>query len=1490
MGSPAIDSGNNSGGEPVDQRGGRRPTDDTADVGAFEVQDNRLSIGDVTQVEGAGGTTSFVFTVLLEAATAEPITVDFTTVQDTARAGEDFLSTSGTVTFAPGEQTQTIRVDVNGDTTPEASEQFFVQLSNPVNATIVQNERQFIALSGAPTGGTFTLSFNDPVSGINGTSADIAFDASATDVQTAIETGITELIGDIQVTGGPLAGSVRIEFLGELAGTNVAEFTVGTNSLTGGSNPMVDIRSLENAAIGTIQNDDAIITVAPASVAETDSGTTTLTFTVDLLDALGNPTTSVNTITVNFATADGTAVNTGLNPDYVATSGTLTFNPGETSMTVPVTVIGDANLEPDETVVLNLTGAIDSEGNAVAVADASPTGSILNDETEINITDVTMAEGDSGTTNFDFAVSLTQPNANTVTVDANTVNGSAISGSDFVANSQTITFAPGETTMTFTVAVNGDTAFEPNEQFTVQLSNPTEGGAADATAILNGPGTGTIENDEAPPVEFRITLNGAMDTIQVFKDVGAGEVLFASTMDLMNTFVVTSDTGMQDDVFTIDFAIGSPIPTVGGLTIDGADEIGGDSIVLVNGSATDIVYTATGATSGTIDIDGRVITYTDFEPITDSLTASTRTFNITHAGGHTIRLTDDTSMTDHSLIDSNGLGQFESVSFVNPTVSLTVTGSADADTFIVEPLDPGFSPSGSYVINTGGGANTLDASTSTLDLVINGGAGGETLIGGLGDDTIDGGDGADDISGGTGADNLTGGSDSSSDTIGGGAGNDVIDGGLGDDQITGGDDNDDITAGDGNDMADGGAGLDTVRGGAGNDTLSGGSDSDTITGEGGDDEIMGDAGTDDIDGGADNDIVDGGADADTVRGGDGDDVISGGDGADMVFGDAGDDQLAGGAGVDQLDGGANTDSLTETATGSENITLTNTMITVGASTDTHTNMEQFNLTGGELSGVLDASQFTLGSVTLDGAGGNDTLIGSPGDDSLIGGADNDLLQGGDGNDDLLGSAGNDNLQGQGGNDNLLGNSGNDLIDGGAGNDFANGGSGIDTIGGGADNDVLNGGDDADLINGEDGDDQLFGDDGEDTLNGGAGDDLLFGRNDNDSLLGGAGNDLLVGDNGNDMLDGQGDDDTALGAAGTDTLMGGVGVDFLDGQGSSLDEIIVNGTSMDDTFTLTPFGSFVNLTKTSGTAYSVIFRRTEKFNLNTLDGNDTITSGDTSAIGRVDFIVDLGAGNDSLSLAGSNNSQFILFAEGRAGMDSIVGGEAADVINGGNDADNLDGANGNDTLGGGDGNDFLLGNRGNDSIDAGDGSDTLIGAAGADVLNGDDGTDFVRGNGGFDTIKGGNGNDTLFGDGSADTIFGGDGNDKIAGRQGNDDLYGEAGNDTLIGEAGEDFLDGGENVDLLAGGLGNDALVGSFGNDTLLGQEDNDTLLGAAGRDLLFGMQGNDFLKGQGTVRDTLVGGTGNSDEAPGDTYNPSETSEIDNTFMLDTTLLTLLNF
>ncbi|MDA0586557.1 MAG: right-handed parallel beta-helix repeat-containing protein [Planctomycetota bacterium] len=1382
-GSPAIDAANNSGGEPVDQRGGRRPTDETADVGAFEVQENRISIGDVTQVEGAGGTTNFVFTVLLEASTAEPITVDFTTIQDTARNGEDFLPVSGTVSFAPGELAQTITVAVNGDTTPEPTEQFFVQLSNAVNGLLI-----------------------------------------------------------------------------------------------------------DDLAIGTILNDDVIITVAPASTvartAETDSGVTTLTFVVELLDPSGSPIASVNTITVNFATSDGTAVSTGANADYISTSGTLTFDPGVTSQTVDVMVFGDTDLEPDETVILNLSGASDSEGNTLAIADAMSSGLILNDETSISIDSVSAFEGNSPTlTPFDFTVSLVQPNANIVTVDVDALSGTAISGSDFVANSTTVTFNPGETSKIVTVLIIGDGAFEADEQFTMQLSNPTESGVADPTAVLSGPGTGTILNDEAPPVNWLVTLNVAMDTLQVFKDTGTGPVLFSSTTDLNAAFAVTADTGTQDDVFTIDFANGAPIPTLG-LTIDGADEIGGDSIIIVNGSATDIVYTSTDATSGTIDFDGQVITYTDFEPITDSLTAVNRTFNISHAGGHTIRLTDDTSMAGHSRIDSNGMAQFESVSFSNPTASLTVTGSADGDSFLVETLDAAFA--GSILINAGDGDDSVDATTSTENLVVSGGAGRDTLKGGLGDDTIYGGVDADDIQGNEGDDILVGGFGVANDTIDGGVGNDILRGGDGDDSLLGGADDDLLMGGNGNDVLRGGFGLDNLQGENGNDTLAGDQDADVLNGGSGDDSVLGGLGTDVLDGGTGDDTVDGGEDDDTVRGGGGNDSVSGGDGDDLVRGHAGDDTLSGGAGVDDLDGGADTDAVKESANGAETITLRNFTLTIGALSEAFRSVERFDLTSGPLSSLLDASAYTRGDVTLRGLGGNDTLLGSTGNDSLIGNLGDDSILGNFGNDDLIGGAGKDTLRGGFGDDVLIGNGGDDLLNGDRGNDIADGkegddiviggqgadivrgGSGDDTVSGGIGNDTVSGDSGNDVLDGGVDDDVLFGGDDADTLNGGAGNDRLFGGNGNDVVNGGDGNDLVSGDGGDDLLDGQAGNDTVLGGAGADRLLGGIDIDFLDGGGSTLDEVVLTGTAGNDTFTLSPFGLYGRLVKTSGTTFIANIRNTEQIQLNTLDGDDTITSGDASALGSAQLIVDLGAGDDSIDLTGSMNLQLRLVAEGSTGADTISGG------------------NGSDTIDGGGGNDVLTGNAGFDSIDGGDGNDTISGGNGNDVLNGRNDADVITGGDGSDTISGGSGNDSLDGGTGADTILGGSGNDRIAGRDGDDNLVGEDGSDTIIGEGGADTIDGSAGTDLIGGGAGNDFIIGGFDSDTLLGGDGNDTLLGAAGADLLFGMAGDDRLRGQGTSFDTLVGGTGNGDDSPGDTYdNPAE---IDNTFMLDATLLSLLNF
>jgi hypothetical protein len=112
----------------------------------------------------------------------------------------------------------------------------------------------------------------------------------------------------------------------------------------------------------------------------------------------------------------------------------------------------------------------------------------------LTINDATVTEGNTGTVNATFTVTLNPASSGSVTIGFTTADGSAVSSSDYAAASGTLAFAAGETTKTITVTINGDTSAESNETFFVNLSGAT----GDAT-IGDGQGLGTITNDDAPP-------------------------------------------------------------------------------------------------------------------------------------------------------------------------------------------------------------------------------------------------------------------------------------------------------------------------------------------------------------------------------------------------------------------------------------------------------------------------------------------------------------------------------------------------------------------------------------------------------------------------------------------------------------------------------------------------------------------------------------------------------------------------------------------------------------------------------------------------------------------------------------------------------------------------------------------------------------------------------------------------------------------------------
>ena len=188
------------------------------------------------------------------------------------------------------------------------------------------------------------------------------------------------------------------------------------------------------------------------------AGTTGFTFTVTLSAASGRP------VSVDFAAADGTA--TIADGDYQAAGGTVTLAAGQTTGTFTVLVNGDNVNEPDEEFLVNLSNA-----DGATIADGQGEGAIVNDDALIlSIDDVTATEGDSGTIAVTFTVTMSSVSTSTVTVNYGTADGTAAGAdADFQSGSDTIAFAPGETSKTFTVLANGDTKNEADETFFVNL-------------------------------------------------------------------------------------------------------------------------------------------------------------------------------------------------------------------------------------------------------------------------------------------------------------------------------------------------------------------------------------------------------------------------------------------------------------------------------------------------------------------------------------------------------------------------------------------------------------------------------------------------------------------------------------------------------------------------------------------------------------------------------------------------------------------------------------------------------------------------------------------------------------------------------------------------------------------------------------------------------------------------------------------------------------
>ncbi len=179
--------------------------------------------------------------------------------------------------------------------------------------------------------------------------------------------------------------------------------------------------------------------------------------------------TSSKTVTVQYTTVDDTAQ---AGKDYTATSGTLTFDPGDTSKSISVPIKQDTLIEGDERVALVLTNPT----NATLGSHSSATLIIQDDDPSpyVNFAAATYSFNESAgevtvTVNLEFSSNQT------ITVDyaVNATNpGTADEGFDYILHGTKLTFDPGQTSKTIKITITDDGAIEGDETLKLTLSNP----------------------------------------------------------------------------------------------------------------------------------------------------------------------------------------------------------------------------------------------------------------------------------------------------------------------------------------------------------------------------------------------------------------------------------------------------------------------------------------------------------------------------------------------------------------------------------------------------------------------------------------------------------------------------------------------------------------------------------------------------------------------------------------------------------------------------------------------------------------------------------------------------------------------------------------------------------------------------------------------------------------------------------------------------------
>ncbi len=528
----------------------------------------------ITDSQATEGDT-ITFTVSLSAPTGLPVTFDYTTANGTAAAPADFAAASGNGTIPANSPGTTVVINTVEDTSYEPDETFVVNLTNGGNADILDSQA---------TGTIYDDDATADLSVAISDSPDPVLAGSNLTYGITVSNNGPDPAGNITLSGDLSAGTTFVSLsAGAWSCTSPAVGTSGTvtctlSSMASGASSNI---SLTAQSAETLVNGSTLTQMVMVSSTTNDpeaaNGSATTATTVQSRPLV--VTDPADSITYNTATLHGQ-----VDPLGSSTSATFQYgltsaygaavaasDPGSGTSYVPVSA-SLTGLSPATTYHYRVL-ATNSNGTTYGEDQTFTTNSLPN----LSINDVTLAEGDSGTSTYTFTVSLTSAApAGGVTFDIATANNTATTADvDYVAKTLTgQTIPSGSSIYTFNVTVNGDQIQEGNETFFVNITNVT------GATVADGQGQGTITNEDA--AGFTINPTSGLTTSEAGGTATFTVVLNSQPMADVTINLTSSDT--TEGTVPLTSLVFTPADWDGALTVT----ITGVDDAMVDG---DIAYT-----------------------------------------------------------------------------------------------------------------------------------------------------------------------------------------------------------------------------------------------------------------------------------------------------------------------------------------------------------------------------------------------------------------------------------------------------------------------------------------------------------------------------------------------------------------------------------------------------------------------------------------------------------------------------------------------------------------------------------------------------------------------------------------------------------------------------------------------------------------------------------------------------------------------------------